>query len=467
MSSDRSNHRRALVIGGGFAGLFAVNELKADFDVTLVDAKEYFEYTPGILRAYANPNHYDALSFTYQRVLECSCGALKRVNFLWGEVRDLDGLHHVAYVKPMFTDEVEKVPFDYCVISAGCNFGVFSKWGESLWAPTILDKARIEGSWPHLDERFIEGRRRHIVEENGSLKKLNDDHASVLVVGGGFIGVEWATQLQQAFPNLQIHLIDHGDRCLRPLPERASAYCDEYMHKHGIKTKYGVMYNPEDPGYCEKIGMAKPPDCTFVCVGVKAANYFMPKETLSSYNPLEPDKKEKDIRKRGPGGGGWIRVNKHLQVLTTNEDGSESLFGDGHVFAVGDCNMCTELPPIPKISYPAEEQAAHATKNIKILDYLEHEGHRVGHCCGLVPAKQMMDTWWPWGAGMFATSLGSKDGCFVTGAKACPGKGHVILWGLPSAIQKDLIESTKVDEHRGGLFGKCAWYFVHHTPFVN
>ena len=28
----------------------------------------------------------------------------------------------------------------------GCNFGVFHKWGESLWFPTALQPARYLGS---------------------------------------------------------------------------------------------------------------------------------------------------------------------------------------------------------------------------------------------------------------------------------------------------------------------------------
>ena len=32
--------------------------------------QKYFEYTPGVLRAYVKPKHLDALSFTLQRVIE-------------------------------------------------------------------------------------------------------------------------------------------------------------------------------------------------------------------------------------------------------------------------------------------------------------------------------------------------------------------------------------------------------------
>merc|ERR1719473_2013002 len=64
-------------------------------------------------------------------------------------------------------------------------------------------------------------------------------------------------------------------------------------------------------------------------------------------------------------------INKKLQVTTKAGD----IWGDGKFFAVGDCNFgCVGnhpnwiVPPIPKISYPGEEQALHACKNIEIID---------------------------------------------------------------------------------------------------
>ena len=47
-----------VVIGGSFAGLRVQRELGDDFDVTVVDLKEYFEYTPGVLRLYTQPEVY-------------------------------------------------------------------------------------------------------------------------------------------------------------------------------------------------------------------------------------------------------------------------------------------------------------------------------------------------------------------------------------------------------------------------
>merc|ERR1712232_1109559 len=91
----------------------------------------------------------------------------------------------------------------------------------------------------------------------------------------------------------------------------------------------------------------------------------------------------------------------------------------GTVFAVGDCNYgCIGnppnwvMPPIPKISYPGEEQALHACNNVEIMD--AHKGNK---------NAPMRPTWWPWGAGMFATSLGPHDACFVLAANHNKGPG--------------------------------------------
>merc|ERR1719443_745610 len=166
-------------------------------------------------------------------------------------------------------------------------------------------------------------------------------------------------------------------------------------------------------------------------------------------------------------------MNWKLQVVTKPQLGAEGnkVWGDGSVFAVGDCNFgCIgnmpfkekgELPIIPKISYPGEEQAMHACKNVEILDAQRYGSHG---CCAGAPRKELVDTWWPWGAGMFATSLGPHDACFVLAANSNPGSGYMVNWWIPAALQKEVIETTKVDECKNRWIGVLIWHFVHHTP---
>jgi NADH dehydrogenase FAD-containing subunit len=49
--------KRVVVVGGGFAGRRAHQLLSPHFDVQLVDAKGYYEYTPANLRCMVQPEH--------------------------------------------------------------------------------------------------------------------------------------------------------------------------------------------------------------------------------------------------------------------------------------------------------------------------------------------------------------------------------------------------------------------------
>jgi hypothetical protein len=324
-----------------------------------------------------------------------------------------------------------------------------------LWFPVIHEEARKISEWKHIDERFIEGRRRHILEEYHRIEALCKKKADILVVGAGFIGVEWITELEYFFPDLVTTIIDFLPSCLGPLPNSAKEYCSEYMNSAGIREFYNIKYAPKETAFWESIELPNGADKTYVCIGVKASNFFMPKETLSD---------------KGPGGGGWIHFNKYMQVTTKPEHSGgppgcgndPAPWGDGVFFAVGDCNYgCIgtpkkwEMPPIPKISYPGEEQALHAVINLEKLDKQRFGGGS---------ERPLKPTWWPWGAGMFATSLGAHDACFVVAANEMPQSGYMVNWWYPAALQKEIIETSKIDECKDRLIGKLIWHFVHHTP---
>merc|ERR1712110_1027837 len=140
----------------------------------------------------------------------------------------------------------------------------------------------------------IEGRRRHILEEHKTLVDLNDKSARILVVGAGFIGVEWVTELQYFFPKLDLTIIDFMPLPLGPLPKKAAEYCKRYMDKKGIKQHYSRKCAPDSQDFWKSINLEDGADKEYVCIGVKASNYFMPTETLSQ---------------QGPGGGGWILMD--------------------------------------------------------------------------------------------------------------------------------------------------------------
>merc|ERR1712241_272361 len=176
-----------------------------------------------------------------------------------------------------------------------------------------------------------------------------------------------ATEIQHFFTDIDLTIIDFLPQCLGPLPAAAAEYCNQYMESKGIKQFYNKK-REDSPEFWTSIGFGgNKPDKEYVCIGVKASNYFMPKETLSE---------------KGPGGGGWILMDETLAVKTREgKVWSVDEKGFARIYAIGDCNYsCVEaqgkkpddwpIPPIPKISYPGEEEAVIALKNIEIIDKL-------------------------------------------------------------------------------------------------
>jgi hypothetical protein len=262
-------------------------------------------------------------------------------------------------------------------------------------------------------------------------------------------------------------------KCLGPLPESAKDYCQAYMDKKKITCKYGVKFNPNDPEGYKVLGIEKP-DITYISTGFKASCWFMPNEVMSQYDPKEADKIQKDMRKKGPAGGGWIRTNLKLQPVALDDNGAPKVWGCddkgfGRFYAVGDCNMLADLPPIPKISYPGEEQAAVACRQIEKIDAIYYDKQNMGcvtfpkqwPCMPWYSAYELDEFWWPWGSGMFATSLGVNDACFVIAANDKPGSGYMVVRGYLCAWQKWFIEWSKVDQCKSNWIGHLTWCMVH------
>lgn len=152
-------------MGGSFAGLQTATELSSyhsQVDIFVIDSKDYFEFTPSIHTAIAGNRKPEAL------LRQLDAQLVRHVHFVQGTAVDLDA----EKVTVLSGDaETRHVPYDFLVIATGCAYA----------API-----RTTSSEYRLTDRLESLRR---------VSSELDAASSVLVVGGGAVGVEICGEL--------------------------------------------------------------------------------------------------------------------------------------------------------------------------------------------------------------------------------------------------------------------------------
>ena len=71
-----------MVVGGGFCGALSAHLLQYNFNVTLIDQKNFFEFTPSLYRAFVDPSHFSSIHVLHEHYLS-------RASFLQEEVVEI------------------------------------------------------------------------------------------------------------------------------------------------------------------------------------------------------------------------------------------------------------------------------------------------------------------------------------------------------------------------------------------
>ena len=134
-SSAAPSRRVVLVVGGSFAGLTFCQELlhrlpaaHSDVAVLLVEPRQWFEYTPGVLRAVVRPSHHRSL---LTPIAHTRAGSDERVERLQGVCAALTSR---AALVSLAGGEERWVPFDYCVLAVGSGYGAHIKQRDTTTA---------------------------------------------------------------------------------------------------------------------------------------------------------------------------------------------------------------------------------------------------------------------------------------------------------------------------------------------
>ncbi|MBI2106459.1 FAD-dependent oxidoreductase [Candidatus Woesearchaeota archaeon] len=243
-----------VIIGGGFCGSYCARNLEKKFDVTLIDSKDYFEFTPGIPHVVCDINHRDEIRVKHKDYL-------KKANVIVGKVGSIEK----NYVKV----NKENINYDYLVLSSG------STYRSPFKSDIVTAVSRSED----------------LVNFHNEIEKA--EH--ILVIGGGLVGVEMAAELLSC-TNKKVTLIEQGSRLLKRNPEKVGDYAKEFLFKKGCEIIFDdkVVKFGKNKFLTEK-GKKLTADFAFICTGI------IPNSDIKSEN-IKLDEK------------GFIIVDEFLRV---------------------------------------------------------------------------------------------------------------------------------------------------------
>ena len=333
----RARRRRArasgpavLVIGGGFAGLTAVQALaRSRAQVTVIDRNVYSTFQP-LLYQVATAGLTSADVAYPLWMLTSKTGASYRK----GELADLD-LEH----RRVLLAEGAEVGYDYLIIATGVGAAYFGVAGAA------------EHSWSLYTRRDAVALRNHLLYE---FERRNegpaDQELDITVVGGGATGVELAgtvaelrnIALPAAFPEIDIdrmrvRLIEMGPALLAPYHGRQREYTRQQLVNRGVEVLLDTTIKEVTA------------DSVLLADGSRLRSDI----TVWAAGVAAPDAAWDAGLVRGR--GGRIDVEPDLRVI-----------GQDRVFAVGDVAV-TEDNPVPQLAQPAIQQGRHAADQIMRL----------------------------------------------------------------------------------------------------
>ena len=379
-----------VIVGGSFAGLRTQRELSDSFDVTLVDLKDYFEYTPGVLRLFTQPHRLRSLAAPLPRTRnKLHVGEATAVESDKVRVRT----RGAAGAEPA---EVE-LPYDYLVLACGTAY------------PCAPVKPTAEQ--PSLSSRQAAW--------DAAAAELREA-PSAIVIGGGLVGVELAAEIVEAFPSKEVTLITSGAALCSTLPRRVGVGVRGWLEKRGVSVRFNAPVDTVDLAAGEvtlRNGATISAAVVYDCRGNGEPNGA---KLIGDEGKEGKEGKEGEVSEAVDGKGRLV-VDETLR----------SRFGGGRVFAAGDAMQlapCSDL----KLGHTAELNADVVAENIR---HLAAHGGGDGAAGGLAT--------YPHGAvgaavapRVFCVSLGEAYGIVSFNG--------VVVEGSIAAVVKGVLEWTKV-----------------------
>ena len=240
---------RVVIVGGGFAGLFAARMLaRAPVEVTLLDRAEHHLFQPMLYQCATGILSEGKIAAPLRQLL----AKHRNIEFVVAEATGIDAERQRVLARRPLGEQVE-FGYDYLILAAGVRQSYF---GHDEYAPIAPGMKTIE------DARKI--RRR--VFGAFELAETADDPAerarwlTFALVGAGPTGVELAGQIREVATktlrdeyrhikpeDARVLLFDGGDAPLAMFGPKLSALAARDLSKLGVELHMGSIVTHVDP----------------------------------------------------------------------------------------------------------------------------------------------------------------------------------------------------------------------------
>ena len=238
---NASKKTRIVILGGGFAGLYAAIELDKtlaldpDVETTLVNRDNFFLFTPML-------HEVAASDLDLTNIVNPVRKLLKHVNFFAGEVEAIDLHGKKVRVSHGFDHHHHDLEYDHLVIGLGSITNFYNLPGlqeRSLTMKSLGDAIHLRN---HLIATLEEA-------DTECAANLRDPLLTFVVAGGGFAGVETIAGIndfvREALPfyprlreeMLRVVLIDPGPVILPELGSKLGFYAQRKLAERKVEIR--------------------------------------------------------------------------------------------------------------------------------------------------------------------------------------------------------------------------------------